>query len=400
MLMRLALLTHEPFFPPSGGGSAEAVYLVEEFVRRGHEVDLFCPRIDDRRQVEERFGVRLQEFTAWPMGRYTSLRSLKYLAYPWFLERLVLRAAPRRDWDVLVSQHAISAVAAGRLKRRLNRPVVMNFLDFLTGFMDTWPRYRAPRMLLRKLQAFELSIPRRFEADAVLTVSDELARRFINTGMESSRVFPIKYGYDAESFLNVERSAPRPSRPTIVMHGSFDHHHLGGIAQDALIRVHRERPDVCFRFIGRLTPALNSFLADVRRRAPDIEVDCTGFVAYREIAGVLSDAAVGVVPYEASQGAHCAFVAKVVEYLAVGLPVATTSLKAVSDYFADEPMVRLASFDGESLAQSIVKWLEDPPGEEMRRAAREHVRKELDWKVICKNAVDRVEEVRDCSRST
>ena len=42
--MRLALLTHEPFYPPSGGGSAEAVYLVEEFVRRGHEVHLFCPQ--------------------------------------------------------------------------------------------------------------------------------------------------------------------------------------------------------------------------------------------------------------------------------------------------------------------------------------------------------------------
>ena len=45
--MRLAFLTHEPFHPPSGGGSAEAVYLVEEFVRRGHEVHLFGPEFPD-----------------------------------------------------------------------------------------------------------------------------------------------------------------------------------------------------------------------------------------------------------------------------------------------------------------------------------------------------------------
>ena len=41
--MRLAFLTHEPYFPPSGGGSAEAIYLIRELVRRNHEIHLFCP---------------------------------------------------------------------------------------------------------------------------------------------------------------------------------------------------------------------------------------------------------------------------------------------------------------------------------------------------------------------
>ena len=44
---RIAFLTHEPFYPPSGGGSAEAIYLVDEMVRRGHQVHVFGPQIDD-----------------------------------------------------------------------------------------------------------------------------------------------------------------------------------------------------------------------------------------------------------------------------------------------------------------------------------------------------------------
>ncbi len=44
--MRVALLTHEPFHPPSGGGSAEALYLVRELVRRGHYVTVFAPSSD------------------------------------------------------------------------------------------------------------------------------------------------------------------------------------------------------------------------------------------------------------------------------------------------------------------------------------------------------------------
>ncbi len=105
--MRLAFLTHEPFYPPSGGGSAEAVYLVQELVRRSHEVHLFCPKLDDAGQVAKQFSVHIHEFTAWKMGRYTSLRNFKYLAYPIFLQRMVERAARTIQFDLALSQHAI-----------------------------------------------------------------------------------------------------------------------------------------------------------------------------------------------------------------------------------------------------------------------------------------------------
>ena len=87
--MRIAFITHEPFYPPSGGGSAEAIYLVREFVSRGHELHLFCPRIDDAENVQREFRVTLHEFKRWQMTRYTRFRSLKYLLYPAAIQRLV-----------------------------------------------------------------------------------------------------------------------------------------------------------------------------------------------------------------------------------------------------------------------------------------------------------------------
>jgi len=127
--LRIAFLTHEPFYPPSGGGSAEAVYLVQEMARRGHEVHVFCPRIANAEEIGKRFGIWLHSFNRWSMSRYVRFRNFKYLAYPFFLERMVIRAARETKFDLLVSQHAISAVAAGRLKRKLAVPVVMNFPD-------------------------------------------------------------------------------------------------------------------------------------------------------------------------------------------------------------------------------------------------------------------------------
>ena len=146
--IKIAFLTHEPFYPPSGGGSAEAVYLVGEMSRRGHEVHVFCPQIADAENVQIQFQIRLHQFTKWQMGRYAKLRNFKYLAYPFFLERMVIVAAREIKFDLIFSQHAISAVAAGKLKRRLQIPVVMNFPDLLTGFMETWPSYIAPKPLV------------------------------------------------------------------------------------------------------------------------------------------------------------------------------------------------------------------------------------------------------------
>ncbi|GIT77679.1 MAG: hypothetical protein Ct9H300mP32_0610 [Verrucomicrobiota bacterium] len=81
--MRLALLTHEPFYPPSGGGSAEANYLVSELTRRSHEVHPFCPDFPSRDAVADRFGIIVHPL--YKLGNeppHPGFRSIKYLAYP------------------------------------------------------------------------------------------------------------------------------------------------------------------------------------------------------------------------------------------------------------------------------------------------------------------------------
>jgi glycosyltransferase involved in cell wall biosynthesis len=396
--MNVAFLTHEPFYPPSGGGSAEAVYLIRELVQRGHAVRVFCPKLAEPEWVQKEFGVRLHEFRAWQMGRYTSLRSAKYLLYPFLLRRMAEAAHREEPFDLVLSQHAISAVAAGWLKRRLRVAVAMNFLDYLTGFMETWPAYLAPRPLLKRLEKFEISLPLRSGADAVLTVSDTLADYFVRAGYPRGRVLPIYYGYDADLFpFSKERETQsHPKAPTIVMHGSLDHHHLGPIALHAIDRVVRERPDVVFRFVGQRTGSLENFLQRVRAQIPAVHVESTGFVPYRNVAAHLADASAGIVPYEESTGTHCAFVAKIVEYLAVGLPVVSTPLDSARRYFGHEPRVRFSGFDGESFGEKILSWLRQADGSQPSRAqaASERVRAELDWRVISKKAIDFVEGIR------
>lgn len=394
--MRVGFLTHEPFFPPSGGGSAEAIYLVRELVQRGHEVHLFCPKILTPAKVEADFQIRLHQFTRWPMGRYTSLRSAKYLLYPFFLRRMVEKVHHSEKFDLLLSQHAVSAVAAGWLKKRLGVTVVMNFLDYLTAFMETWPAYLAPRALLNQLKRFELSLPRRYDANAIMTVSDTLADYFVKAGYARDRILPIYYGYDAELFPFSELSFTNPSSaPIIVMHGSLDHHHLGLIAEEAIQYVVKARPEIIFRFVGKCTKTLASFLERVRRTSPEARVETTGFVSYDQVARHLADASMGIVPYEESTGTHCAFVAKTVEYLAVGLPVVSTPLESGRRYFGKEPMVRFSEFNGASFGEKILSWLREPDEffSTHAKPAAQRVQTELDWRVISRRAIDFMEGI-------
>jgi glycosyltransferase involved in cell wall biosynthesis len=399
--MRLAFLTHEPFFPPSGGGSAEAVYLVEEFVRRGHSVHLFCPQFPDSGPIAGRLKLAIHPFTRWEMGRYTRRRNLKYLLYPSALAaqvraQLLAVQRGRREafrFDLLFAQHTISAVAAGRLRRELGTPVVLNFLDYLTGFMETWPNWVMPRPVVRALTRFELGLPRRYDVEGVLTVSTPLAERFAATGFPRERVRAIQYGYDATLFRPAE--APVNSPGVVVMHGSFDEHHLGPIAREAVVRVVAARPQTVFRFVGRETPSLQRFVAAVRQQAPAVKFELTGFVPYAEVTRQLQTADVGLVPYEESNGTHCAFVAKAVEYLGCGLPVVSTPLENLSRYFAGERALRFSEFNGESFARELLAWLDTPAAE--RRAAGQaasvRVARELDWRVVTGAAVDVAEAV-------
>jgi glycosyltransferase involved in cell wall biosynthesis len=394
--MRLAFLTHEPFYPPSGGGSAEAVYLVEEMVARGWEVHLFCPKVKNPDFVRDRFKVQLHQFTRWEMGRYTKLRNAKYLLYPSALEDLVTETAAGKPYDFVFSQHAIAAVTAGRLKKKWRVPVVMNFLDYLTGFMETWPVWLAPPPALAVLKRYELSLPRRYEVDGLLTVSDTLAEYFRQSGFPAEKITPIYYGYDSKLFPFRD---PKPwdgtSAPVIVMHGSLDHHHLRDIALIAMEHVVKELPEATFRFVGQKTGALEAFLRRAKDRMPNASIQTIGFIPYTEVAEHLRSANLGIVPYEESTGTHCAFVAKIVEYLAVGLPVVSTSINSAARYFGNEPTVKFAGFDGLRFGEAILQMLRNPPQNiaEAAVAASERVKRELDWRAISRKACDAVERI-------
>ena len=132
----------------------------------------------------------------------------------------------------------------------------------------------------------------------------------------------------------------------------------------------------------------------MRQRAPSLELETTGFVPYATVADQLRGATLGIVPYEASEGVHCAFVAKAVEYLGCGLNCVSTPLENLQGYFRSEPALHFSGWDAHTFAGKVLQVLNQSP--DQRRAsglaASRRVSRELDWRIIASNAVDFTEQ--------
>jgi glycosyltransferase involved in cell wall biosynthesis len=128
---------------------------------------------------------------------------------------------------------------------------------------------------------------------------------------------------------------------------------------------------------------------------PGLQAETTGFRSYEAVPRQLAVATLGITPYEPSTGTHCAFVAKTVEYLGLGLPVVSTPLESSLRYYAGLEAVKFPAADGASFAAAILDWLAQPSAARAAAAApaTRKVARELDWPVICRRAAEFTEQI-------
>ncbi len=192
----------------------------------------------------------------------------------------------------------------------------------------------------------------------------------------------------------VARAAPPPDQPpVVVMHGSFDAHHLGQIAFDAM----------------RLVPGKNRkpFSGLSAGAPPGWKISCNR--ARQQIPGFKFEAPVSCLtprfpPISPVRlWASCltrnppARTARLSPKSSNMSPAAclryATPLKSIQRYFQNDPLVRFSKFDGADFGKEIIHWLDESPASWQVHVAQSaaRVRTDLDWQPLCRKAVDFVE---------
>lgn len=386
--MRVLLLTQVLPYPPDSGPKVKT-WNVLKYLAEHHEVTLASFRRGDQSADVEQLRRYCRAVHTVPMERDVlrdggaMLRSL-VSGQPWMMVRDD-RAAMRQLVDRLAATTRFDIAHADQLNMAQYAARVTGARKVLDAHNALWLLYwrlwqtmgPGPRKWLlgrdwRLLRQYEARICREF--DAVLAVSEEDKRALEEALGQRLGVTVIPIAVDAEELPVVPR---RPGADHILHIGTmYWPPNIDGIrwfVEQVYPRIREQRPGAVFDVLGARPPQ-----ELVRLNGDETGVNVAGYV--KDTRPYLKRAGVFVVPLRAGGGMRV----KILEALARGLPIVTTSL-GCEGISVESGRHLLIADTPEAFAQATLRLLEDRSlAEELARNGRRLIECTYDYRVVCR----------------
>ena len=343
-------------------------------VQAGWEVVVVCPHVldGDRPDAETRGGVEIHRFPLRPAGSALGYFR-EYALALWRIRRIARRLHEEEPFDVVHASNPPDLLfLAVRSMRARGARFIFDHHDLMPELYRS--RYGRTGILYRVLVAIErLTLN---QADVVISTNESYRRTAITRGgVSPERVFVVRNGPDLDRFLPVEPdpSLRRGARYLIAYLGVMGPQDGIDHALSALAELRRLRADDWHAlFIGE-----GQVLAEMRDLAANLGVaDAVEFAGWREdddIRRMLSTADVCLAPDPPGPLNDISTMVKVLEYMAIGRPIASYYLPE-THVSAGDAAAYAPSADPESLGRCVHDLLEDPARRmEMGRHGHERV---------------------------
>ncbi len=156
------------------------------------------------------------------------------------------------------------------------------------------------------------------------------------------------------------RERTRKSGPFVILyHGGLQRHQGLDLAIKAFGKIRQQVPDAEFHIYGggNVKPDLQAL---VKSLGLEDQVRFFESMSMREIAGVVANADLGVVPKRADSFGNEAFSTKIMEYMAEGVPVIVSKTKVDTYYFTDSIVRFFTSGDEQELSEAMLSLMRKP----------------------------------------
>lgn len=362
----------------------------EALAKRGDHVDVFGLRKPGTASSESLCGVQIRRL----QGRLFNETNL--LSYIWRVLLFLMRALYqvtfhdlRNKYDI-VHIHSVPdfLVFAALLPRLRGTPVVLDIRDIL------------PEFYASKFAASERSIGFQFLCMAerlsaafathVIVANHAWQERLLSRSIKPGGSTVILNLPDRSIFTPGKKQYPK-DRFLLLYHGTLNWHQGLDLAITAFAKIKDVVPEADFHIYGD-GPSKPDLLSLVEQLHLEGRVCLHERIPVREITAVLETAGLGIVPKRKDNFGNEAFSTKILEFMAMGVPVIVADTRVDRHYFDDSVVCFFSGEDANDLARCMLDLIQHS---EKRKAlverAEQYVAKN-DWAVQKQEYLNLIDE--------
>lgn len=332
--------------------------------KAGYDVTLLTHHVRD----EIREGVKLVSLGAPYLGK-AKLRLLDR----WLRTRIALRIALSHPADIYHFHDPELIGVALEMKRRTSARIIYDCHEDNIGYAlqkRYIPRYL--RFLMAKIiEIYECKAARCL--DAIVVADEGVRQRFADFGAKSEIIYNFPR---LELFGKVARDVPRFD---LVYHGTLPKYHieLCLAIDDAIVQRGRY---VRWLLFGRISNPEWVKHQIIQRNASE-RIVIGGMVPHDDVAKVVSQASIGIIPLPDLPKFQHNIPTKLFEFMALGLPVILSDLPPSRPFVGDNLCGYMVPVDDiGAYADAIIQLLDDPALRfQMGNEGRKRVERQYNW---------------------
>lgn len=322
----------------------------------------------------------------------------EYLGFTFLAAVKVARLHRQRRYSIVqVHNPPDFLVLAGLLPKALGARLVFDVHDFAPElFALRLGGRRGGRAIERALWRIERLALRL--SDAVVTVHEPYRRALVTRGTPAEKI-TVVLNSPEELLLPSPTAAPTTDAFRIVYHGTVTAHYGLETLVEAFARVTDRVPDAKVEIYGD-----GDALSEVKNRARALGVESRirfsdGFLDNAEVLRSIQGASVGVVANLPIARNQTALPTKLLEYVALGIPVVAWDLDAVLEHFDDTEIAFFRAGDAKSLADALIAVFEDPAAAAARAVRAQARYEDYRWPVYAERYVELLRSLVGDSRT-
>lgn len=356
--MRIAVVSHDTFWPLRGGGGIRVYWVVRNLLDRGHRVSVVAPFLH-----QNGMDVHFPGIHVLSLGKITRFVAMKELVYAFMMKVAFFRLLFLKC-DVIYAHNVVAALPAVLVGNLRRIPVIFDMDDLLTGYSKhPWVYKMGPRL--------EAWVARR--AILTLATSHHVEAWCHERGIERTMI--IRHGVALDLF-----SIPPRERKYITFTGGIEVNDGVLLIPDAAKLVLNEFPDIQFLFAGE-GKDLQRLKDAVHTAGLEKAFVFRGWVNHEEIPEILAESQVGLITSLEVSATVFSSPLRSYEYMAAGLPFVASDLSGIVEQVElSQAGITFKNGDSESLAESILTLLKDKTlREKLGKNGRKYVEAHCDW---------------------